>query len=46
MDRLENKMDQILTAVQKLGTSGNGNTLTEANGRGMFVADTEKGEEA
>lgn len=46
MDRLENKMDQILAAVEKLGTSGNGNIPTEANGRGTFVADTGQGEEA
>lgn len=46
MDRLENKMDQILAAVEKLGASGAGKAPTEANGRGMFVAYTEKEEEA
>ena len=43
MDRLEGKMDRILDALEKLGASGDGESPSRANGRGIFLEDSEEG---
>ena len=43
MDRLEGKMDRILDTLEKLGASGDGESPSRANGRGIFLEDSEEG---
>jgi len=43
MHRLEGKMDRILDALEKLGTDGDGESPSRANGRGTFLGNSEEG---
>ncbi len=43
MNRLEGKMDRLLDALEKLGAGGNGESPSKANGRGIFLEDSEEG---